>query len=106
VNFPHEGTSPRVTIDVLYHNDAGLWDAEDVVPPVRPLMVAIAFHRRVGGTNPGCRCVTDHRRKLVEHASNTGIGKAGVTQAYAECFDGICDRAAVERPQILQQHWR
>src|SRR5690348_4006990 len=70
---PYECSQSRPLVKVFDHHDARLWNREDLVPPVRPVIVKVtmSFHGRVRAPDARRGRVTHHRWKFLKDATNS-----------------------------------
>src|SRR5579871_2122065 len=89
-------------VHVLQYENARGGNLQNGVPEVRAVVKRSALHRRFAAAEPSRHGVTDHRRRIVEHAVDGRIGKAGVPKPQVKGLHRIGHHAAVELTKSAQ----
>src|ERR1700691_6571126 len=86
----YECTQSRRMVDIFNNGDTRRRDREDILPPVRAIVIkiAIAPHRRILAANARGGSVAYDWGKISKLATHGGIGKTRVGQTNAERLDG------------------
>src|ERR1700684_3825183 len=96
VNLAHEGSQARLVIRILDDYNPRFGNRADVLPPVRPGVIAVSFHRRIGGKDSCRGCVANERRKVWKNRTDAGVCKPRVSQTDIECFNRACNHTRAQ----------
>ena len=90
-------------VDILYDDDARRGHADDVVPPVGAVEIAVPDRRRRGAADARGDRVPDHRGQLRKEAPQTAVSESFVAQPDVERLDGVRHRRPMEAPVLFDQ---
>ncbi len=75
MHIPHERSKPRRVIHILQDKNSRSRNAQYMVQPIQAVVIALAFHGRIGRTHTHRRRVAHRGREIRKNAMKIGIGK-------------------------------